>query len=140
MRMPARGLKAWKDRGLNKLLKPGKFANEKTEIAGYSFASKGEAALFSQLKLEERAGHIKDIQVQSHVYLTEARIDYVADFKIFDIKLNQIVYIEFKGFETPVWRIKRRLYQHYGPGRLRVYKQIGNRIAMTEEIIPKGLK
>jgi hypothetical protein len=112
-----------------------KYKAKKTEYAGYSFASKGEAALFAELKLRQRAGMIRDIQVQDHVYLTEARILYVADFKIFETEnIDTPIWIEFKGFETSEWRLKRRLWKFYGPGELRIYKQQNSRMILMETI------
>jgi hypothetical protein len=108
------------------------------ECAGYSFASKLERELFLLLKLMEKAGELKEIQVQCHVYLTRARIAYIADFKAHDVELGQDVYFEAKGFETPIWRIKRKLWTVYGPGVLRVYKAARQGVVMTEEIIPSG--
>lgn len=114
----------------------GKYGAKKVESYGMSFASKGERSTYEYLKYLELAGEIKVIQAQDHVYLSAARILYIPDFKIFDVKLNKEVWIEFKGVETPVWRIKRRLWIHYGPGLLRVYKKTGRSLSMTEELVP----
>lgn len=94
--------------------------------------------MYQQLKLEERAGLIKDIQVQDHVNLTgpPSNIIYIADFKIFDLVTGTHVWVEFKGMETDVWRIKRRLWMHWGPGILRVYKARGARLVLTETLHP----
>jgi hypothetical protein len=119
-----------------------KFGAERTEFSGYSFASKGEARLYAQLKLEERAGEIEIVQTQQKVELIEdppqARIDYYADFVIFDKALGETVWIEYKGFETPEWRLKRRLWFKFGPGLLRIYKGSGDRIFIAEEIRGPG--
>lgn len=88
----------------------------------------------------EKAGEIEILQTQDHVYLTDARILYIPDFKIFDKTIHETVHVEYKGPETAVWRIKRRLWIHYGPNRLRVYKGSGLRMIVTEEIIPKSMK
>lgn len=111
-----------------------KFKNHPVKHAGMSFASKGESRCYDMLVLEEQAGLISNIRAQASVYLTDARILYKPDFCVFDHKLNEDVYVEYKGMETPVWRIKRRLWMHYGPGRLRVYKGKN----LHEEIIPKN--
>ncbi len=113
-----------------------KWFHKKTSRAGYSFASRAEGELFDYLKLLEAAGELRDIQPQDNVHLTEARILYIADFKAFDVKQNRDVWYEFKGFETDVWRIKRRLWKHYGPGPLRVFMK-NSVIYLKEEIIPK---
>lgn len=113
-----------------------KYKAQKTTHKGYSFASKGEANCFDMLTLLEKAGEIKILQLQPQVHLTLARILYKPDFKILDIKLNQEVYCEFKGFETSEWKIKKRLWEYYGPALLRVYRSRGNRIVLTEEVKP----
>jgi len=105
--------------------------------AGYSFASKLEGDLFDFLEILKKGGNIKDIVVQNSVYLTAARIQYIADFKAFDIELNEYSWWEAKGFETDVWRIKRRLWKHYGPGLLHVYKRQGRGLYLAETIVPK---
>lgn len=111
-----------------------KFKNERTEQAGISFSSKGEAGLHQMLLLMEKAGEVSSIRVQDHVYLTDARILYIADFVVWDVKLSETVWIEYKGFETDVWRIKRRLWMHYGPGKLRVYKGQRGGITLKETL------
>lgn len=110
-----------------------KYGAEKTSHAGYSFASKGEARLFDELKLREAAGEISDIQVQDTFYLTAARIKYIADYSYTDCATGQRIAAEYKGFETPEWRIKRRLWEHYGPMSLVIYYATGR----SETLIPK---
>lgn len=105
---------------------------------GHNFASQLEAAVFQILKLREQAGEIKDIQHQDHVYLTEARICYIPDFKFFDVKYDEYSWAEAKGFETPEWKIKLKLWRHYGPGRLYVYKGSAKRVNLHQEVVPGG--
>lgn len=119
--------------------KVSKYGAHRTVHSGYSFASKLEAAVFDYLKLLEHGGEIKDIHLQPNVMLTNANIRMIPDFKAFDIKLNQEVYFEAKGYETDVYRIKRRLWKFYGPAILRVYKGSAARLTLFEEIIPKVL-
>lgn len=105
-----------------------KYGATRVQADGRSFASKLEFALYEQLRLQSLAGELKDIQCQDHVYLTEARVLYMPDFKYFDLRSNQWEWAEAKGIETDVWRIKRRLWGHYGPGILHVWK--GNRAGL----------
>ena len=104
--------------------------------AGYSFASQLEAAVFNLLTLREKSGEISDIQNQDHVYLTDARICYIPDFKFFCKATNEYMWAEAKGFETDVWKIKKRLWKHYGPGKLEIYKGSKKSIQLVEIIIP----
>lgn len=99
-----------------------KYRNQKVTYEGHSFASKLEAAVFQILKLRQTAKEIEIVKHQDHKYLSQARIQYIPDFKIFDYRVNDFVWVEAKGFETPEWRIKKRLWSFYGPGRLEIYK------------------
>lgn len=114
-----------------------KYGRKKVDHAGYRFDSKLEAALFDYLKLRELAGEIKDIQAQDTVYLTAARIMYKPDFKYLDIATGVYEWAEAKGFETTDYRIKRRLWMHYGPGKLQVFHGGHTRLSLKEILIPK---
>ena len=110
-----------------------KYGNAKTELDGHSFSSKFEASVYGLLKTQ---GH-EVLQCQDHVYLTDARILYIPDFRCKD-KDGNIFHAEAKGFETDVWRIKRRLWQSYGPGDLHVYKGTAARPYLHEVIKGKS--
>jgi hypothetical protein len=112
----------------------GKYGAKRESYAGYSFASGLERKLFEELKLREAAGELKDIQVQASVHLTDAKILYKPDFKAYDMKLNNWVWHEAKGFETDVWKIKLRLWRYYGPGRLEIYKGSRTKIYLHDVI------
>lgn len=100
--------------------KKNKYSSTKIEHSGRSFASKLEAAVYDILYLRMKAGEFSEIQQQDTVYLTDAKIAYKPDYKC--IKSDGIAFwVEPKGFETPEWRIKRRLWMHYGPGDLEVW-------------------
>jgi len=99
-----------------------KFKNKRELRDGRSFASKFEATLYDQLKEREENKEIGVLECQVSVYLTEAKILYKPDFRAFDNGLGVWVWFEAKGFETDVWRIKKRLWKCYGPGRLEIYK------------------
>lgn len=118
-----------------------KYRNVKQELDGRSFASKLEAAVFTILKSRENAGELDIIQQQDHVYLTSARILYIPDFvcRIRAGEENKLLWIEAKGFQTPEWRIKKRLWKFYGPGILEIYTGSHTRPQLTETIIPIGV-
>lgn len=113
-----------------------KFGNKQVSHAGLSFHSKAEASLYDELYLMQQAGLIRELKCQDTVYLTRARIMYKPDFSAFDVGSNEKVYYEFKGYETPEWRIKKRLWKEYGPGRLKIYKGSAKKIYLVEEIVP----
>lgn len=115
-----------------------KYNNKRVEDAsGRTFGSKLERAVFDLLCLREKAGEIKDIQQQDTVYLTKARIQYIPDFKFINTKTNEPEWAEAKGLETPVWRLKRKLWPHYGPGKLEVYKGRENNVVLHETLTRK---
>lgn len=107
-----------------------KYGSQKTELDGHSFSSKLEASVYGLLK----ALGYEVLQCQDHVYLTDARILYIPDFKFKDNE-GQICWGEAKGFEKPEWRIKRRLWQYYGPGPLHIYKGSHQR-PYLDEVLP----
>lgn len=110
---------------------------QRTESHGRSFHSKLEAAHYGNLLLLEQAGEISNIRCQVHVKLTLAEIVSIVDFVIFDPKRGMDIYHEVKGFETPEWRIKRRLWEYYGPGPLEIYSGRYSNIRLKETLIPK---
>jgi len=116
-----------------------KYRSKRVNYEGHSFASQLEAAVYNLLKLREKAKEIKELQHQDHVYLTNARICYIPDFKFFDVKHDAYCWAEAKGYETPEWKIKLKLWKSYGPGRLFIYKGSAKRITLTDEIIPGEL-
>jgi hypothetical protein len=108
------------------------------ELVNRSFASQLERTRAQELVLMLRAGEIRDLEFQVTVKLTDAEIGYNPDFRYFDVRLAQVVYDEAKGFETPEWILKRKLWTVYGPGRLRVVVAGRRGGTMTrEEIWPK---
>lgn len=113
-----------------------KFKNVKVKYLGYSFGSKLEASVYSDLLNRAKTGEIEVLQLQPSVYLTEAKILYKPDFKALYKATGEIVYIEAKGIETAVWRIKKRLWKHYGPAPLEIYMGSHERPRLVETLIP----
>lgn len=102
------------------------------------FASKLEKAVHDHLVILEKAGILKDIKCQQHVKLTAADIVYIADFSAIECATNRLIYYEAKGIQTDVWKIKLRLYRHYGQHPLRIFCGTSRRILLQEEVIPKN--
>jgi len=113
-----------------------KFGNKASLRPGYSFSSQLEAAVFDLLKKRELAGEIRIVRVQASVYMTPARILYKPDFECLDLTTGKIFYVEAKGFETIVWRIKYRLWPHFVDADLHIYKGTHGRPYLDE--IVKG--
>ena len=89
----------------------GKYNAKRTEIDGYIFASRREANRYSELKLMESAGEIKDLELQP-VYPCVVNDDlvckYIADFR-YKIPSGREVVEDAKGVKTPEYRIKNKL-------------------------------
>lgn len=94
-----------------------KYRSKRTEIDGISFASKKEAKRYSELKLLERAGHIRQLTLQPRFPLKvggQLICTYVADFAYFD--QNARVIEDSKGFRTREYIIKAKLLKALNPG------------------------
>ncbi len=100
--------------------------------------SKLEAAVEQMLFLREKAKEISDIRSQVTVYLTKAEVVYKPDFQFVMNATGVVWFCEAKGFQTPEWRIKRRLWTVYGPGPLEIWTGHWRRPALTETIVPRG--
>ena len=117
--------------------KRGKYGGIQTQTTdGYQFPSKLEAAVYEILKLREKQGELSDIRCQVRVKMTRSEIAYIADFQAIEVISGKKVYVEAKGFETAIWRIKRRLWMQYGPGRLTIYKGHYKSPFISEVIVP----
>lgn len=117
-----------------------RFSNKRTELDGRSFQSKFEASVYAMLKILQMAKEIKIEQCQDHVYLTDAEICYIPDFKCRNLKTGELYWVEAKGFETPEWKLKLRLWRYYGPGPLHIYKGTHRCPVLTSIVIPRERK
>lgn len=91
-----------------------KYGARKTEVDGILFDSVAEADRYSQLKLLEYNGDIKDLVLQPAypLIVNELKIGvYKADFVYRDCKTNQVVVEDCKGFRTREFIMKRKLMQ-----------------------------
>jgi hypothetical protein len=90
--------------------KPNKYRAVKTEVDGYRFDSRKEAARYQELKLLEKAGEISNLELQVKFSLDiegHHICNYIADF-CYDEK-GQVIVEDSKGVRTPVFRIKAKL-------------------------------
>lgn len=114
-----------------------KYGNKRVEHAGRRFDSKLEKAVYDVLLLRQAAGELVEVQQQCTIHLTRALIGLRVDFRCKKAD-GEILYIEGKGFETPEWGIKLRLWRHYGPGPLEIWKGSAAKPYLHETVIPKG--
>jgi len=82
----------------------GKFNAVRTKVGERTFHSKREAHRFKELQLLERAGKIKDLQLQVPFFLI-IHEKYIADFVYYEN--GQRVVEDVKGYCTAAYRRKR---------------------------------
>lgn len=103
-----------------------KYGATKVTVDGVTFDSKREARRYADLKLLERAGDIRNLELQpkfpivikgeevrikSRGYSKKGRaVKYIADFAYF--RGHERIVEDSKGFDTPVSRLKRALVEH----------------------------
>jgi hypothetical protein len=100
-----------------------KYNAQKTEVDGIRFDSKKEAKEYQSLKLLERVGAIADLQLQPAFELQAAYVDssgrrqraivYVADFSY--IQEGRRIVVDVKGVQTPVFKLKAKLFREKYP-------------------------
>ena len=115
-----------------------KYGAKKTQSDGFSFASKLEAAVYQLLRLMALGKQIDNIECQVQVELSRAKIVYKPDFRYLDLGTGETHYAEAKGFETPEWRIKRRLWLAYGPGPLYIWNGHHSKPSLKEILTPRS--
>jgi len=104
--------------------KPNKYKNQPITIDGHKFPSRREANRYSQLSLLQKAGIIRDLNLQVSFELqpsfkhpetgrTIRAIKYIADFTYYDE--NGIFHIEdTKGYHTKDYELKKKLMLYRG--------------------------
>ena len=94
-----------------------KYHSRKVKVDGITFDSIHEARMWSELKLLERAGKIKDLRRQVKYQLVPAQrnsqgkhirpVYYIADFVYKDH--SGVVVADAKGFQTDIYKLKKKL-------------------------------
>ena len=104
-----------------------KYKNKKIVIDSIKFDSHKEARKYTELKMLERAGLIKNLELQKEFVLQPAfrknnksyrKITYKADFSYYDVELDKTVVIDVKPsktFKTDVYRLKHKLFEYKYP-------------------------
>lgn len=100
-----------------------KYHAKKTWMKGTVYDSKKEANRAFELKMLERYGKIKNLQKQVPFVLQEGYVNrqgkkirpitYIADFTY--IECGRLVVEDTKGFETEVFKIKRKILEYKYP-------------------------
>ena len=98
-----------------------KYHNKKIVIDNITFDSKLETKRYTELKLLQRNGLIKDLQLQPSYELiptfkknkkTYRKACYIADFSYYDTELNKTIVEDTKGFKTDVYLLKKKLFEY----------------------------
>ncbi len=93
--------------------KKNKYNAQKMNYGGVSYHSKFEARVAEDLDWRIKAGEIKswERQVKISIDVNGKHIcNYFIDFKVYHHD-KSIEFIEVKGFETEVWRLKWKLFE-----------------------------
>ena len=93
-----------------------KYHAKPTVVDGIRFASQKEARRYQELKLLEKAGEIRDVELQRKFPLYAGdgsgrfRLvgHYIADFMYRQTRDNLPVVEDVKGFKTPLYRWKKK--------------------------------
>lgn len=89
-----------------------KYRAVKTIIDGIKFDSKKEGRRYQDLKILEKSGHVKDLELQPRYDLIINGVKcgfYKADFRYIDTTRNILIVEDVKGMLTPVYRLKKKL-------------------------------
>jgi hypothetical protein len=101
-----------------------KYSNKKTKVDGITFDSKKEAKRYKELKLLEKAGVIKDLELQPKFLIVDTlrkngktfkKRSYIADFMYYDNERKKTVVEDVKGYKAKLYPIKRHLFEQRYP-------------------------
>jgi hypothetical protein len=104
--------------------RPSKYGNKRVQIDGLWFDSMREGRRYQQLRLEERAGHIRDLQMQVPFNITSTNTHngervvvakYLADFTYWRVQSDGdalFIVEDAKGVRTDVFNLKKKLIEH----------------------------
>lgn len=91
-----------------------KYNAQPTIIDGHRFMSKREGQRYQALKILERGGIIRDLELQPRFALIVNGLKvctYIADFRYTDVAKGEQVVEDVKGVLTDVYKIKKKLMQ-----------------------------
>lgn len=100
-----------------RMRKQNKFGARKQEHNGRWYHSKKEAAYAAELDLRKKAGDVIEWKPQVKVSLDVNGYhicNYIVDFEV-TLSDGKKELVEVKGFETPEWTLKRKLFEALYP-------------------------
>ena len=98
-----------------------KYHNKKINYDGHTFDSIKEKNYYITLKLLERSGKIKELELQKEFELqpsyklnnkTSRKITYKADFTYKTTQDDKMHVVDVKGFRTDVYRLKKKIFEY----------------------------
>lgn len=102
-----------------------KYHNKIVEVDNIKFDSKKEAKRYNELKWLERAGIIKELELQKKFELQPKYVNnngehiraitYIADFFYYDCKEGIYIVEDTKGFKTDVYLLKKKIFEYVYP-------------------------
>lgn len=114
--------------------KRSKYGAKKVTVDGVKFDSIAESEYYLILKHQELLGVTKLIELQPKIYLSKANILYKPDFYVQNLETSECYYIDVKGFSTPVFNLKARLWKAYASLNLHIIKKAGRNFK-TDKIV-----
>jgi hypothetical protein len=120
-----------------------KYKSKKVQVDGHVFDSKIEARYYEQLKWLQEHNQILFFRLQPRYLLQDSfrkdgktyrKIEYIADFEVHHLD-GSIEVIDVKGYETEVFKIKRKLFEKKYPHKLSIVtyvKKYGGWITLDE--------
>lgn len=116
-----------------------KYKAVKVKINGITFDSKAERSYYLELLKLQKNGIVKTIDLQPKIRMTLAEILYKPDFKV-TYKSDKVEYVDVKGFQTPAFKLKKKLWKNYGLGTLVLVELKGSRFVEIERIETVGIE
>ena len=114
----AQGKGANREQATKPAAKPNKFHNHPTTVDGIRFDSKKEARYYEQLLIRKKTGEVDYFLMQVPIRLPGGT-KYVVDFLVFFTDpATPPEYVDAKGRETQVFRLKKREVEHHYPIRI----------------------
>lgn len=117
--------------------KKNKYGAVKCVHDGIKFDSKVEGDYYLYLKDLEKAGLLRVLEIQPKVYLTDAKILYIPDFLIQNSLDIEPYYVDVKGVETPVFKLKKKLWKFYEKSELRLVRRKAGKFVISERVHAK---
>ena len=102
-----------------------KYNNTRTQYDGHTFDSIAECDYYKHLLKFQRAGQIVMILRQVPFHLTSNRDNiakYECDFQVF-YEDGRIEFVDVKGVETPMFKLKKKLVESQYPVEIKVIKK-----------------